>query len=118
VEILLARQKRVEALTIHPLTPEDQTRFTEAWRESKERLIVLLDSSMPGVDGEGVLRAVLQDRRLRRRHAVVFVSAIARLSRRLSLQRLILAFTIEVVAKPFDITDLEQAVDRARVKLM
>lgn len=38
-EALLARQKRVEAMTIRPLTPEDQTRFAQAWRETQARFV-------------------------------------------------------------------------------
>lgn len=86
-------------------------------RESPERLIILLDNVMPVLDGEGVLRAVLQDRHLRHSHAIIFVTAMARLSRRLSLQRLLLDLSIEAIAKPFNLTDLEQAVERARAKL-
>lgn len=87
-------------------------------RASKEGLIILLDNYMPVLDGEGVLRAILRDRRLRRHHAIIFVTAMARLSRRLSLQRLLMALSIEAIVKPFNITDLEHAVERARVKLL
>lgn len=38
-EALLARQKRVEAMTIRPLTPKDQTRFAQAWRETQARFV-------------------------------------------------------------------------------
>ncbi len=87
-------------------------------RGSPERLIILLDNYMPVLDGEGVLRAILQDRQLRRRHAIIFVSAMARLSRRLRLQRLLQSLAIEAVTKPFNITDVEQAVERARTRLL
>ena len=87
-------------------------------RASPERLIILLDNYMPVLDGEGVLRAILQDRQLRRRHAIIFVSAMARLSRRLRLQRLIQSLAIEAVTKPFNITDVEQAVEHARTRLL
>lgn len=40
------------------------------------------------------------------------------LSRRLSLQRLPHSLAIETITKPFDISDLEYAVDRARVQLL
>jgi len=87
-------------------------------RDSRERLIILLDNFMPLVDGEGVLRAILRDRKLRRRHAIILVSAMPHLSRRLSLQRLLHSLSIETISKPFNIIDLEQAVERARVKLL
>jgi CheY-like chemotaxis protein len=87
-------------------------------RDSQERLIILLDNFMPVLDGEGVLRAILHDRKLRRRHAIILVSAMPHLSRRLSLQRLLHSLSIETITKPFNITDLEQAVERARVKLL
>jgi len=38
-EALLARQKRVDAMTIRPLTPQDQTRFAQAWRETQARFV-------------------------------------------------------------------------------
>lgn len=36
---LLARQKRVEAMTIRPLTPEERTRFTQAWHTTQARFV-------------------------------------------------------------------------------
>jgi hypothetical protein len=36
---LQERQKRVEAMTIRPLTPEDRTRFAEAWRATQARFV-------------------------------------------------------------------------------
>jgi CheY-like chemotaxis protein len=86
-------------------------------RETQYRVIILLDSYMPVLDGEGVLRAVLRDRQLRRRHAIILVSAMPHLSRRLSLQRLVHSLSIETVTKPFNITDLEYAVERACAQL-
>jgi CheY-like chemotaxis protein len=86
-------------------------------RQSQERVIILLDSYMPVLDGEGVLRAILRDRHMRRRHAIILVSAMPHLSRRLSLQRLLHSLSIETIAKPFNITDLEYAVERARAQL-
>lgn len=38
-DALLARQKRVNAMTIRPLTPEDQTLFSQAWRETQARFV-------------------------------------------------------------------------------
>jgi CheY-like chemotaxis protein len=86
-------------------------------RRSPDRVIILLDSYMPVLDGEGVLRAILRDRRMRRRHAIILVSAMPHLSRRLSLQRLVHSLSIETISKPFNIVDLEHAVERARNQL-
>lgn len=36
---LLARQERVAAMTIRPLSPEDQTRFAQAWRATQARFV-------------------------------------------------------------------------------
>jgi len=83
-------------------------------RQSSEPLIVLLDVLMPELSGEEVLRAILQERRLRRRHTFIVVSAFPHLSRRLRLQRLLHALAIEVVTKPFNVADLEAAVARAQ----
>jgi hypothetical protein len=38
-DALLARQKRVEAMTIRPLTPEERTRFAQAWRATQARFV-------------------------------------------------------------------------------
>lgn len=86
-------------------------------RESVTPLVVLLDERMPGRSGEDLLREMLGDRRLRRRHAVILMSAVPHLSRRLRLQRLLQALSIELLPKPFMLEDLEQAVDRARQRL-
>jgi CheY-like chemotaxis protein len=83
-------------------------------RESSEPYVVLLDDRMPELSGEDVLRAILGDRQLRRRHTYILLSGAPHLSRRLRLQRMLQALAIEVVAKPFNIVDLEQAVARAQ----
>jgi FtsZ-interacting cell division protein ZipA len=36
---LMERQKRVEAMTIRPLTPEERARFTESWRATQARFV-------------------------------------------------------------------------------
>lgn len=86
-------------------------------RASAEPLVVLLDELMPGLTGEEVLRAVLRDRCLRRRHVFILMSAVPHLSRRLRLQRLLRALSIKMLPKPFALEDLEQAIDRARQRL-
>jgi CheY-like chemotaxis protein len=85
-------------------------------RGSSQPLVVLLDDRMPDLSGEDVLRAVLRDRRLRRRHTFILLSGGPHLSRRLRLQRMLQALAIDVVAKPFDVADLEEAVVRAQTR--
>ena len=64
------------------------------------------------------MRAILCDRKARRRHAIILVLAMPQLSHRLSLHRLLHSLAIETITKPFDIADLEHAVDCARVKML
>ena len=83
-------------------------------RESPEPLVVLLDARMPELSGEEVLRTVLGDRQLRRRHTFILLSALLPSLSSLRMQRLLRALAVEVVTKPFDVADLEQAVVRAQ----
>jgi CheY-like chemotaxis protein len=83
-------------------------------RESPEPLVVLLDVRMPELTGEEVLRTILRDRQLRRRHTFILLSGAPHLSRSLRLQRMLRALAIEVVSKPFNVAALEQAIARAQ----
>jgi CheY-like chemotaxis protein len=83
-------------------------------RESTEPLVVLLDVRMPELSGEEVLRTMLHDRRMRRRHTFILLSGVPHLSRSLRLQRMLRALAVEVVTKPFNIAILEEAVRRAQ----
>jgi CheY-like chemotaxis protein len=83
-------------------------------RESAEPLVVLLDVRMPEPTGEEVLRTILRDRALRRRHTFILLSGVPHLSRSLRLQRMLRALAVEVVTKPFNIAALEQAIVRAQ----
>jgi CheY-like chemotaxis protein len=85
-------------------------------RERSEPHVVLLDDRMPELGGEDVLRLIMRDRELRRRHTFILVSGTPRLSRRLRLQRMLRALAIEVIPKPFDVTELEEAVARAQAR--
>jgi CheY-like chemotaxis protein len=85
-------------------------------RQSAEPYVVLLDDRMPELTGEEVLRLILQDRRLRRQHTFILMSGFPHLSRRLRLQRMVRALAIEVVPKPFNIDDMEEAVLRAQAR--
>ena len=86
-------------------------------RESLVPLIVLLDERMPYLNGEEVLRSILRDRSLHHRHTYIFMSAVPHISRHLRLQRLLHALAVETIPKPFDISDLEQAVACAQQRL-
>jgi CheY-like chemotaxis protein len=83
-------------------------------RESAEPLVVLLDVRMPELTGEELLRTILRDRQLRRRHTFILLSGVPHLSRSLRLQRMLRALAVEVVTKPFNIPALEQAIVRAQ----
>jgi len=85
-------------------------------RQSAEPYVVLLDDRMPELSGEEVLRMIIRDRRLRRRHTFILMSGLSHLSRKLRLQRILQALAVEVVAKPFDIGHMEEAVARAQAR--
>lgn len=83
----------------------------ERLRASEERLVVLLDLLMPGLDGIEVLQAVAADKQLATRHAYVLVSV----SRRALTEDLgpSLGLAVPVVPKPFDMDVLLDAVAEA-----
>lgn len=85
----------------------------EILRASEQRLVVLLDLLMPGLDGLGVLRAVAADARLASQHAYMLVTV----SRRANTENFSesLALAVPVIPKPFDMDVLLEAVaDAAR----
>jgi DNA-binding NtrC family response regulator len=90
----------------------------ELLRTSPQALVVVLDQLMPILSGEEVLYADAKDRRLRRRHIVVLVSAAPHLSRRLRLMRVLTQLAIQRVAKPFDIDVLLDAVAQATRRVL
>ena len=83
----------------------------EQLRASEERLVVLLDLLMPGLDGIGVLQAVAADEQLATRHAYMLVSV----SRRARSEDFgpSLGLAVLVVPKPFDMDVLLAAVAEA-----
>ncbi len=83
----------------------------ELLRTSSTRLVVLLDMFMPKLDGRGVLRAVVADSRLFTFHSYILLSADPDL--RTFTTETSPSFSVPVVAKPFEIDDLLQAVDQA-----
>ncbi|HKT38406.1 MAG TPA: response regulator [Ktedonobacterales bacterium] len=79
-------------------------------RESQERLIALLDMSIPRLNGVELLRAVVADPLLKERHAYLLMTG----NQSLLLQqaRTLLAETsAKIVAKPFEIADLLALID-------
>ncbi len=73
-------------------------------RTSPQRLVVLLDYLMPGVDGRGVVQVVSRDAALSTRHAYILLTARARIS--LPVLELAETISMPVMRKPFDLEDL------------
>jgi CheY-like chemotaxis protein len=73
---------------------------------ANQRLIVLLDLMMPGMDGYEVCRRVWADLALRDRHLIVLMSA------RKLLNRADFPVAVANIAKPFDIERLLEMVNR------
>lgn len=85
-------------------------------RAGKERMVVVLDYMMPGLDGGGMLGAVAADARLANEYAFVLITANTKtitLAFAMLLQNLI----VPVITKPFDIDTLLNAVATAAQRL-
>ena len=78
-------------------------------RTSTEPCVVLLDSFMPELDGEGMLLVVAGDVLLARQHRYIFMTARATRLEPAS-EEIMRAIDVPVVAKPFDITTLLERV--------
>jgi two-component system, OmpR family, response regulator ResD len=100
------------------LEAADGRQALELLRTSPQALVVVLDQLMPALSGEEILYAVAKDRRLRRRHAFVLLSATPHLSRRLRLMRVLTQLAVQRVAKPFDIDVLLDAVAQATRRVL
>jgi CheY-like chemotaxis protein len=100
------------------LEAADGRQALELLRTSPQPLVVVLDLLMATFSGEEVLYAVAKDRRLRRRHAFVLVTAAPHLSRRLRLMRVLTQLAIQRIAKPFDIDVLLDAVAQATRRVL
>jgi CheY-like chemotaxis protein len=97
------------------LEAKDGRPVLDILRRHPHGLVVLLDKNMPYVDGQMVLEAIHADPLLTERHAVVLVTAAGVLSRRLI--ELLVALSVEMIAKPFDTDLLLAAIARAEQKL-
>ena len=85
-------------------------------RSTRERMVVLLDLMMPGLDGAGVLGAVAGDHRLATQHSYILVTANTR-TLTLAFANLLSNLHVPTLRKPFDIDDLLKAVARASDRL-
>ena len=88
----------------------------ERLREHPEGMVVLLDLSMPGVDGLEVLRAVEEHQALAQRHTYIVVTARERTLPLSAVQQLA-RLNIPLLGKPFEIDELLAAVSAAAVHL-
>ncbi len=57
---LEAREKRVQALDIHPLTPDERARFAESWRQVQSKFVD--DPSAAIAQAQDLLKQVMQAR--------------------------------------------------------
>ncbi|MBF6589132.1 MAG: response regulator [Ktedonobacterales bacterium] len=96
---------------------EDGARALEVLREATEGMVVLLDVMMPRLDGPAVLRTVIDDTLLARRHAYVLITAnIAAVPLEQARDRLRLA--VPILQKPFNMQVLLDAVALAARRLV
>ena len=85
-------------------------------RATRERLVVLLDLRMPGLDGAGVLGVVAGDRALARQHAFVLMTADSR-TMTLAFASLLTQLEVPVLKKPWDLDELLASVAEAEARL-
>lgn len=85
-------------------------------RSGKERMVVLVDLMMPGLDGAGLLGAVAADARLSTQYAFVLITANTR-TLTLAFATLLQNLSVPVLTKPFDIDTLLDAVAAAARRL-
>ena len=85
-------------------------------RASSQPVVVLLDYKMPRMNGEELLEAVMADPQLANRHAFIFLTANLPAFTP-ALRQLLAAAAIPVVQKPFGITHILEAIERAKARL-
>lgn len=95
---------------------EDGARALDVLRAASEGMVVLLDVMMPVLDGPAMLRVVVEDAALARRHAYVLITAnIAAVPLEQARDRLRLG--IPIVQKPFNMDVLLGAIAQATRRL-
>lgn len=88
----------------------------ERLQASPQRLVVLLDVQMPGMDGRQVLEAVAAHDLLATRHAYVLMTANAS-TLPLPFASLLTQLNVPVLAKPFDLDRLLATVAEAAQRI-
>ncbi len=85
---------------------------------SPHTLVALLDYRMPEINGTGVLAALADDQgRLKSRHAVLLFTAASASTLNSTTEALFPGQLVRVIAKPFDVDDILQAVAEAESRL-
>lgn len=85
-------------------------------RAGTDRMVVLLDLMMPGLDGAGLLGAVAADSRLSSQYAFVLLTASTK-TLTLAFATLLQNLAVPVLSKPFDIDVLLETVATAARRL-
>lgn len=88
----------------------------KAIRAAGDRLVVLLDLRMPGLDGAAVLGTVAGDRTLARQHAYILMTADNR-TMTLAFAGLLSQLEVPVLKKPWDLEELLTSVAEAAARL-
>lgn len=86
-------------------------------RAGSDRMVVLLDLMMPGLDGAGILGAVAGDARLASQYAFVLITASTK-TLTLAFANLLQNLSVPILTKPFDIDILLEVVAAAARRLM
>ncbi len=98
----------------HALQAGDGTTALQILRASEQRMVVLLDQLMPGVDGVKVLQAIQQDPALTK-HAYILMTASSQTpSEAISL---LSDLSAELLRKPFELDTLFESIERAAERL-
>lgn len=84
---------------------------------SMERLIVVLDHKLPKLDGCNLLEIVANDERLSARHTFIFMTASPKRALE-DCEEAIEELDVPLIAKPFDIDQLVDAVREAEQRLV
>jgi CheY-like chemotaxis protein len=83
---------------------------------SAERVVVLLDQRMPGMDGDAVLAAVASDPALVARHRYILLTASPQQVRQHSVLT-VGGLSVPIVEKPFDVDQLLAEVAAAQAQI-